>query len=279
MKREVAQETLAILERGSYVTPSGKTVDIRAAVDRAVRGTVLYGPGAIEVRAPDSPQGNGMLRVQVTGETTAAAARRLVEQEGERHVVALNFASARNPGGGFLSGAKAQEEDLARCSALYSCQLTQPAYYNENRADGSMLYTDNIIYSPEVPFFRDETLRLLEAPFCVSIITAPAPNAGEAEQREEGPLVRATLDARTGKVLAVAQAQGHRTLVLGAWGCGVFRNDPGTVAELFSKWLGHEHLRGAFDRVVFAVYDRSKGKPNLTAFRTVFDPHGSEASV
>src|SRR6185312_12808515 len=104
----------------------------------------------------------------------------LVARECEPHVVALNFASAKNPGGGFLGGAKAQEEDLCRCSALYTCQLTQSAYYEVNRATSSMLYTDNIIYSPDVPFFRDDRLQLLDEPFTVSIITAPAPNAGQA---------------------------------------------------------------------------------------------------
>ncbi len=270
MTRQIAQDTLAIVERGSYVAPSGKTVDVRAAVDDAVRGTVLYRPGAIDVKAPSAPRADAPLRVEVTSETTAAAARRLVEQEGERRVVALNFASAKNPGGGFLSGAKAQEEDLARCSALYTCQLTQPVYYQENRANPSMLYTDHILYSPDVPFFRDDAYRLLEAPFLVSIITAPAPNAGEAERRNESRGVRGALEARAGKVLAVAEAHGHRCLVLGAWGCGVFRNDPKIVAEVFARWLDHEHLRGAFDRVVFAVYDRSKDQHNVSAFRAVF---------
>src|SRR5262249_60941792 len=106
----------------------------------------------------------------------ADAARRLYEDEGEQNAVALNFASARNPGGGFLGGAKAQEEDLARRSALYACLLTQRPYYDANRAERSLLYTDHIIYSPSVPFFRDRALDLVESPFCASIITAPAPN-------------------------------------------------------------------------------------------------------
>jgi uncharacterized protein (TIGR02452 family) len=268
----VAQQTLEIVDRGSYLAPSGKTVDVRAAVDAAVRGTSLYRPSDLDALAPlpERRSAAATPRIEVTPETTAEASRRLVQAEGEARVLALNFASAKNPGGGFLRGAKAQEEDLARCSALYTCQLTQRAYYDENRADGSMLYTDHLIYSPDVPFFRDERLALLEAPFLVSILTAPAPNAGEAAHRGEGGRVRATLDARAGKVLAVAAAHEHRCLVLGAWGCGVFRNDPSEVAGVFARWLGHERFRGAFDRVVFAVYDRGKGQPNLRAFEERF---------
>lgn len=260
-----AEDTLAIIARGSYVARSGATVDVRDLVDVAVLGTRLYRPEDFDA-LPSSFAGDARLRVEVTGETTAEAARRLVEVEGETNVLALNFASAKNPGGGFLRGAKAQEEDLARCSALYACQITQRAYYDANRACGSMLYTDHMIHSPDVPFFKDDRLAPLEVPFVVSILTAPAPNAGEARDRKEASGVRDVLDDRAGKVLAVAANHGHRVLVLGAWGCGVFRNDPAEVAAIFDRWLGSDRFRGAFARVVFAVYDRSRSQDNRRAF-------------
>ncbi len=232
----VAQETLSIVERGEYVGPSGARVDIADAVRRAITGTTLYRPGDYEALARP-PVADTSATIEVTGETTAEAARRLFEREGVADVAALNFASAKNPGGGFLGGAKAQEEDLARCSALYPCQITQRAYYDANRADGSMLYTDHLIYSPGVPFFRDERLALLDAPFIASILTSPAPNAGEAAKRGEGAGVRATLARRAEQVLRVAAHHRHAVLVLGALGCGVFRNDPVEVAEVFAALL------------------------------------------
>ncbi len=215
------------------------------------------------------------MRVEVTPEKTGEASRRLVEKEGVEDVLALNFASAKNPGGGFLGGAKAQEEDLARCSALHACLLTQWDYYDVNRAEPSLLYTDHLIYSPGVPFFRNEQLELLERPFHVSIITSPAPNAGAALQKDPGlrPRIREVLHSRAYKVLRVAAHRGHRTLVLGAWGCGVFRNDPVEVANAFADALGA--LPGAFDRVVFAVYERGGDGPNLRAFRERFEPRSS----
>lgn len=270
---DVTRQTLAILDSGAYVAPSGARVDIGAAVAAAVAGTVLYRPGQLSPLSLP-PRRGGAPRIEVTDETTAAAARRLVAVEGVDDVVALNFASAKNPGGGFLGAAKAQEEDLARASALYPCLLTAPAYYEANRACGTMLYTDHIIWSPRVPFFRDDKLVLLEAPFLLSILTAPAPNAGEAARR--GPVehrgVGATLHARAAKVLAAAVARGHRVLLLGAWGCGVFRNDPAEVAGAFGAWLAHPAFAGCFDRVVFAVYDPSKERRNLVAFRARFGP-------
>ncbi|MES2644634.1 MAG: TIGR02452 family protein [Myxococcota bacterium] len=268
---DVTRQTLAILEAGAYTAPSGARVDIGAAVASAVEGTVLYRP---EHLSPLShpPRRGGAPRFEVTDETTAAAARRLVAGEGVHDVVALNFASAKNPGGGFLGAAKAQEEDLARASALYPCLLRAPGYYEANRACGTMLYTDHIIWSPRVPFFRDDKLALLETPFLLSVLTAPAPNAGEAERR--GPVehrgVGVTLRTRAAKVLAAAVLRNHRVLLLGAWGCGVFRNDPTDVAAAFGGWLAHPAFTGCFDRVVFAVYDPSKERRNLRAFQARF---------
>ena len=145
----------------------------------------------------------------------------------------LNFASAKNAGGGFLNGAKAQEEDLCRSSGLYLCQLEQPDYYAANRAEKSMLYTDHIIYSPRVPCFRVSGDGLLNACFYPSVITAPAPNAGVFLQREPhgAAALAAALQRRADYVLAVAKHQAQKNLVLGAWGCGVFRNPPALSAS------------------------------------------------
>ena len=262
----VAKETLEIIERGSYVAPSGATVSIREQVDRAIDGTVTFRPGELALVAVPGPPP----RVEVTDEKTGAASRRLVESERLSDVAALNFASARNPGGGFLGGAKAQEEDLARCSALYPCLEPQRIYYEENRRTESLIYTEHLIWSPAVPFFRDERLDLLERPFLLSVVTAPAPNAGEELRRrpDAGSEIREALTRRARLVLAAAIRFQHRVLVLGAWGCGVFRNDPVEVAEAFGAAL--DVVPGAFDRVVFAVWERGGEGPNLRAFRKRF---------
>lgn len=271
----VAKETLSIIERGGYCSQGGREVALRAAIDRAVQGTVLYRPEQLDrlVRERRWELAGG-LRLEVSAETTSAAARRLVQREGAAGVAALNFASARNPGGGFLGGAKAQEEDLARASALYECLLTQREYYEVNRATSSLLYTDHIIYSPEVPFFRDDRLGLLDEPYLCSIITAPAPNAGQFLRHEHGASARRrlseVLSRRAAKVLAVAAEEGRRCLVLGAWGCGVFQNNPHEVAEVFARHLAEPGFAGAFERVVFAIYDRSKARATLRAFEERF---------
>lgn len=262
----VAKANLAIVEKGSYVAPSGRLVPLRELIDRSVTKTVLYRPDAYDALYAALRPTAGSPRIEVTTETTAEASRRLVEAEHEKEVVALNFASAKNPGGGYIRGAKAQEEDLARCSALYHCLVGHREYYDENRAHPSMCYLDYMMYSPEVPFFRDERYDLLEEPFLASIITAPAPNAGEAAGRKEAADVPVVLRERARKVLWVAATHGHKNLVLGAWGCGVFRNDPREVAEAFALGLADSALAGAFDRVVFAIWERNPERPTKRAF-------------
>src|SRR5205823_13858109 len=114
-------------------------------------------------------------RFEATNETTLAAARRLAA-EGHR-VVALNFASARHPGGGFLGGARAQEESLCRASGLFACIDGNEMYRHHAPMPGGM-YTNYAIYSPGVPVFRTDDGGLLDEPHPCAFVTAPAGNAG-----------------------------------------------------------------------------------------------------
>jgi uncharacterized protein (TIGR02452 family) len=271
--QEIAQETLRILDAGFYVSQSGNVVDLRAEQEAAVAGTRLYTPTQTsDLLSRLDPCKEMQTIIEVTEETTQVAAYRLVREEGCRDLVLLNFASARKPGGGFLNGAPAQEEDLARCSGLYPCLLTQPAYYAANRAHSSRLYTDHILYSPKVPWLRTHSQNLLDEIFLASVITAPAPNAGSVyrNQRNARRVIEDTLRRRAALILTVARDQGHRSLLLGAWGCGVFRNDPHLVADAFGQWLSDPQFVGCFERIVFAVYDPGSAQRTLSAFQVRF---------
>lgn len=264
-----AAKTLEVCLKGEYLAPSGAQVQITRAIAAAKDGTALYVPEDFAALPIPGDAGGTAPRIEITDETTSAAARRLYEREGVRDALALNFASARNVGGGFLGGAKAQEEDLCRCSALYVCLETQPRYYEANRAHRSCLYTDHAIWSPQVPFFRDDALALLEAPYLVSVVTMPAPNAAELEKRPEAAgELEAIFHARALKVLQIAAHRGHRTLILGAWGCGAFRNDPEIASAAFAAAL--DRTKGAFERIVFAIYERKRDGPNRAAFQRRF---------
>ncbi|MGX6603221.1 TIGR02452 family protein [Micromonosporaceae bacterium Da 78-11] len=235
----------------------------RPDVAAAIAGTRLYLPDD-PLPAPSRPPA-AVPSVSVTGETSLAATRRLGGD-----VACLVFASARNPGGGFLNGAQAQEESIARGSALYPCLLAARPFYDHHRSRTALDYTDRVIHSPAVPVFRDGRDVLLPEPYPVSFLTCAAPNAA-AIRRNQPDLVATipvTLRRRAARVLAVAAAHGHRRLVLGAWGCGVFGNDPALVAASFAAGLREVPY---FDEVVFAVYDRTGG-PVRAAFEQGFAP-------
>ncbi|TVT33203.1 TIGR02452 family protein [Amycolatopsis rhizosphaerae] len=254
--REIAHETVEIVDRGSYQASVGQ-VGIGDAVGRAVAGTRLHPP---DEPLPEPLPLDGPPAVEVTNESSLTAARRLGEG-----TACLVFASARNPGGGFLNGAQAQEETIARASALYACLRAAPDFYAHHRSWPELTYSDRIIYSPGVPVFRDEEDGLLPEPYPVSFLTAAAPNraAVARNQPERAAGIPAILLRRACRVLAVAATHGHRRLVLGAWGCGVFGNDPELVATTFATALADSPW---FSHVTFAVLDRRPGHRTYTAF-------------
>ena len=273
-RAHIAAETVELLRRGSYMV-NGAEVPLAAALESMRRGTTLYTPtelttlvNALEPPAPVHTT------IQVANCTTFAAAKSLVDS-GLGNPLCLNFASAKRPGGGFLSGAQAQEESLARASGLYASLTQQMAFYISNRACRTALYTNHMIYSPSVPVFRNDDDELLAAPYTVSIVTAPAVNAGAVRknQRRQVAKIGPCMAERIRSLLAVARQHGHKALVLGAWGCGVFRNDPVDVAQWFAEaLLADAQFMGAFARVVFAVLDFDEGAPTFLAFRHRFIP-------
>ena len=268
-RAEMARTTLKALDQGGYSNARNKWVDIKSHLEIALQGTRSFAP---ETCMSPTPVQRNKTHITVQPTSTIGALRQL-HAEGVTNIACLNFASAKNPGGGFLNGALAQEESLAAASGLYPCLLSQPAYYETNRVCETCLYTDWIIWSPHVPFLRDDDGAWLDAPFSVGVITAPAPNAGAVHRNEPHrvPEILPTLRRRAQRLLQIAATAGVEALVLGAWGCGVFRNDPAQVAEVFAELLRPDGLfGGSFQRVVFAIYDSSSGTPVLNAFHAAF---------
>ncbi len=268
--RGIAKETELIVGTGAYRAPGGHTVSIAAAVREAREGTRLYGPEPEPV--PGAPAAGTAPRFEVTGESSLQAARRLTEA-GDDPVAVLDFASARNAGGGYLNGAQAQEEALCRASALHACLREVPEFYAFHRAHRDPFYSDRVIHSPGVPVFRDDGGDLLDEVYRVGFLASAAPNAGVIARQLPGGTGRiaGVLVRRAGRVLEVAAACGYRRLVLGAWGCGVFRNDPADVAAAFSAHLtGDGRFTGWFEHVVFAVLDRRADSPVRAAFTAAF---------
>ncbi|WP_369635238.1 TIGR02452 family protein [Nocardia sp. JMUB6875] len=264
----MAVENEGIIAAGGYRAPSGKYVSLGAAVRAAVEGTRMFGPEPVSV----STRGEASTVITVTGESSLEAARRMVDADPEP-VAVLNFASARNPGGHYLLGARTQEEALCRASALYTTLLAVPQYYEYHRGTPDPFCSDRVILSPAVPVFRDDTGTLLENPYTVGFLSCPAPrtNVILQESPSEAHRIPAVLAARAERILETAA--GYRRLVLGAWGCGAYGNDPGVVAGIFRGLIADGgRFGGHFDEITFAILDRSPGETTLTAFRTALTP-------
>ncbi len=275
-RKSIAHDTVALLERGSYSAPSGQEVSLRELMHNCLASTRCYLPEQLddlrhEVLA--RPPAFAQTSFEVLNETTLEATARIATSGEFVRVGVLNFASAKNPGGGFLGGAQAQEESLARSSGLYSSLQKCWEHYQFHRSQGTCLYSDRMIYSPLCPVFRTDNGTLLEKPYLVDFITSPAPNAGAIRRNEPENVshIVPTLRERCAKVLALGAQRNCDALVLGAWGCGVFQNDPTTVAQVFSEQVGRDApFWGRFQKVVFAVLDNSAVQATLAAFQERF---------
>ena len=257
----LGEEAVAISKAGQYIGPAG-LVGIATEVKACAQATVHYAADHVH---PSPVTGPHTTVYEVTNETTLSAHRRHLAKG--HKVVSLNFAAATQPGGGFLTGARAQEEYLCRSSALYLAIKDSPMYAYHRR-EGHNRYSDAMIYSPDVPVFRDDEHGLLPKPYLASFITSAAPLTKHLHP-EELVHIPEILRERIRKILSVAQAHGHDSLVLGAWGCGAFGNDGNQVAALF-KWALAEDFKGAFKEVTFAIVDTSPEKKFIGPFTKCF---------
>ncbi|MEG4863118.1 MULTISPECIES: TIGR02452 family protein [unclassified Microcoleus] len=277
MKRiAIAQHTLKIIEDGYYLSPEGKQVNLDRQLASCIAGTAYYEPEALLAIEQDVLSGTPQFsntEFMVRNETTLVGSERTARSHKFAKIAVLNFASAKNPGGGFIKGAKAQEESLARSSALYKSLLKCPQYYQYHRSHKSLLYSDRLIYSPGCPVFRKDDGTLLDEPYLVDFITSSAPNAGQIwrQESESRGKIRETLYGRGAKLLALALNKGCEAIVLGAWGCGVFRNDPSMVAQMFADFLlSNGQFAGRFKSVIFSVLDFSAQRKILAEFNSLF---------
>ena len=201
--------------------------------------------------------------VRVSGRRTLEAASMM-----NGRTCVLNFADAYLPGGLVKQGSAAQEECLCRCSTLYPCitdERMTKGFYDVHRAAGAGVFTD-LIYTPGVIVFKDDdTYDPLKREFHVDVVTCAAPNLCEVRMSDTGLRNVHVEDAR--RILALACERGCDNVVLGAFGCGVFRNDPVVVAEAFASVL--PDFMHSFRRIEFAVYCRDFEDGNFKAFDRV----------
>jgi len=191
----------------------------------------------------------------------------------------LNFASATNPGGGVVWGSTAQEECLCRCSTLYSNLITKEnwaRFYEPHRQQNNPLYNDDCIYTPDVLVFKSDTrfpeLLTQKDWFNVNVITCAAPNL---RTNKDGTIRISITDEeleklhikRMRRILSIAAARGNEVVILGAYGCGAFKNPPEVVARAMKKVVAE--FRNYFHVIEFAVYCSPRDENNYIVFNKV----------
>lgn len=195
----------------------------------------------------------------------------------------LNFASATNPGGGVVKGSSAQEESLCRISTLYlnlNVREMWDGFYSPHRTAGNPLHNDDIIYTPRVVVFKSDTDHPTLLPehdwYDVDVISCAAPNLREKPSNRMNAYdgnnrvdiapgdLRRLHERRLARILDVASANGADAIVLGAFGCGAFRNDPLVVASAAAAVI--PRYSTLFKAIEFAIYCRPDDTRNFIAF-------------
>lgn len=286
--KRIAEETVKIFQRGSYINLQHNVVELKQLQQAAMNNTILYKPEELtndfvlqsieNIVEKVTQRSRVETIIKLVAEPTLTALSIIKNNEDPndcKHIGILNFASAKNPGGGFLSGAQAQEESLARASGLYFCLKERQCarYYTENKRDEKCVYTNHTIFSVGVPIIRMDDGLLLDSPILASIITVPAVNAGVAMTRLKGSPAnnkKQILEVQRARIrftMAIAAKNDCDCLILGAFGCGVFKNDPAEIARIFYELLQDE-FKNCFSMIYFAIPNANS--ENYLAFANYF---------
>jgi uncharacterized protein (TIGR02452 family) len=282
--RKIAKETLAAVEAGYYRVESSPTTH-QLRTKELQRLTRFYPENPpLHWASPPRNYSSRPAFISILEISTLDCARLIFKTLQNNHeegrIGVLNFASATKPGGGFINGAQAQEESIARASNLYPSLMTKDAqkFYDLHKAERyNPYYTHSMIYSPGVQFFRDEDANWTK-PISIEVLTSAAVNAGEvrksnhARQRGADATEKAIVTVmreRMGRILYLFEVNGVKNLVLGSFGTGVFRNEVNVVARLWAELLSDPASRfgRSFDRVFFAIL----GKQTYVDFSHAFN--------
>lgn len=265
-RRKVAESTLNIIETGMF-----EGICIKEQIQNNIDKTFLISPDKFnEYLEIDLTPKVENQQIEVINSSTIQA---IVENRMYGKIGVLNFASANNPGGGFLGGASAQEESLARSSSLYASLRNQMEMYEFNRKWGKFIYSNYSIYSPDTLFWFDDEGESLNEKIKVDVVTCPAPNKGamiQHNREDELEQINHVFRKRIEFVFKIAYQNKIDVLILGAWGCGVFKNEVHEVAQYFKKIID-EKVVNCFSKIVFAVYDSSEERDKYNTFKKIID--------
>ena len=258
----IFKETLQIVNDGKYVI-NGKNVALIHSVSE-LEQAIFFPEKSVKVIIGEQMrlrQGLPVdeIPVKVTNKDTFSAALDMSRYSSLGEIAVLNFANPVNPGGGVKYGAMAQEEDLCRKSTLYVSLKSESVseFYQFHKKECDCFSSHSIIVSPNVEVFRSYNNDLLPYTFSVAVISCAAPIFDGIKKKSYSyDEYTSLLYERIMGILSICEKMGYTKLVLGAWGCGSFSNDPKLMARLFYKALCQ--FNGSFEEIEFAVFGGAK---------------------
>ena len=258
LRRNIFEETMQIAQKGSYTADDG-TVTTLPDPSEMMKNSEMY-QSIKKVDLPENPQ---KTLIEVLDSDSLLAGKKLID-EGFYPAI-LNFANRQTAGGGILRGAGAQEENIFRRSnlalSLYQFHMNGEIFGIPRRNESyPMDRTTGGAYSPAVTVFRgaeSDGYPLLAEPWQIGIITVAAMNRPELKNPYQiaDHLVEPVKE-KMRTIFRIALHHGHDAIVLGAWGCGAFKNPPQHIAKLFHQIMDEKEFCNRFKKIVFAIIDR-----------------------
>lgn len=266
----IFKETLQIVCDGKYVV-DGKNVVLKHSVSELEQAVFFSEKNVKEIICEHMKLRREScvdeMPIMVTNKDAFSGALDMSRNSSFGEIAVLNFANPVNPGGGVKYGAIAQEEDLCRKSTLFVSLESESVaeFYRFHKIDCDCFASHSIIVSPNVEVFRSYNNDLLPYTFSVAVISCAAPIFDGIKRKSYSyDEYTSLLYERIMGILSVCEKMGYTKLVLGAWGCGSFSNDPKLMAKLFYKALCQ--FNGAFKEIEFAVFG---GVENFESFHEV----------
>lgn len=259
-----------------------QTGELKEFTERAISSNCLYKEN---FSFPDCGRQNyadsAAEKIFIVSDSTFAAARKNIRY-GKTAV--LNFANPQYPGGGASKGAVAQEECLCRCSNLYLC-LSAPNifedYYFYHKKYTNHLFSDRLIYTKDVVVFKDESevpaLLSRDKWFFVDVITCAAPYIAKIDI--DNASLKSLFKSRIKNIFEAAIDNGVEVIILGAFGCGAFKNPPEVVAEAFHEVIDENGYADNFKKIVFAIKCNPNNTKNLDVFQEEFSRNEAEQEL
>lgn len=277
--KAIFNDTLRIIEDG-YYTKDEQLVMLKYSTEESQESIVILPDEVKQIYNKCSVKGNKYssdCNSKCFNLDSFSLGIKTKKDYNSNRVLVLNFANPINPGGGVRIGAKAQEEDLCRRSTLLYALESKAAskYYNYNKSRRNLNKSNTIMLHPNVEVFKNEAGILLGKPEQIAVVTCAAPIATSFKDLESKKQYEEIFYLRILSMLICAAFYEYDYLILGAWGCGAFGNDPKTVAELFRKAIYDESINGFkicknFKRIDFAVLSTHKNNYNFDTFDTTF---------